>query len=204
MELPLGVQVHCTDGRCGRSTYVILNPTNDEITHLVVRERQPSRIEHLVPVSWVATSAAEVILLGHTKKEFLNLEQFNQKEFIYTDLPHHATDPKLTLLWPYTVPAKRVVDSQIRPIPPGQLAVRRGARVRATDGPVGKIDEFIVDSEKCYITHLVLREGNLLGKKYVTIPVSEIDQIEEKVVHLKIDKERVAEMPTVQVKRSWT
>ena len=204
MELPLDVQVHCTDGRCGRSTYIIVNPTNDMVTHLVVRERQPSRVKHLVPISWVKTSAAEVIVLDHTKEEFSNLEQFNQQEFIYTDLPHHATDPKLTLLWPYAVPAKRMVDSQIRPIPPGQLAVRRGARVRATDGPVGKIDEFIVDPETCFITHLVLREGNLLGKKNVTIPITEIDRIEEKVVHLKIDKGRVAEMPRVKVNRSWT
>jgi uncharacterized protein YrrD len=204
MEMPLGVQVHCTDGRCGRSTYIIVNPTNDEVTHLVVRERQPSRIEHLIPVNLVKSTFADVILLNITKEEFFNTEQFNQQEFIYTDLPHHATDPKLTLLWPYAVPAKRVVDSQIRPIPPGQLAVRRGAQVRATDGPVGRIDEFIVDPETCYITHLVMREGNLLGKKNVTIPVSVIDRIEEKVVHLKIDRDQVAEMPRVQVNRSWT
>ena len=204
MELPLGVQVHCSDGRCGRSTYIIVNPTNDMVTHLVVRERQPSRIEHLVPINWVKTSAAEVIVLDHTKEEFLRLEQFNQQEFIYTDLPHHATDPKLTLLWPYTIPAKRVVDSQIRPIPPGQLAVRRGAQVRATDGPVGKIDEFIVDPETCFITHLVMREGNLLGRKNVTIPVSVIDKIEEKVVQLNISQDQVAKMPKVRVVRSWT
>ncbi len=204
MEIPLGVQVHCTDGRCGRSTYIIVNPTNDKITHLVVRERQPSRIEHLIPVNLVKSTVADVILLNITKEEFFNIEQFNQQEFIYTDLPHHATDPKLTLLWPYAVPAKRVVDSQIRPIPPGQLAVRRGAQVRATDGPVGKIDEFIVDPETCYITHLVMREGNLLGKKNVTIPVSVINRIEEKVVHLKIDRDQVAAMPRVQVNRSWT
>ena len=35
MELPLGVEVHCTDGRCGRSTYIILNPAIDQVTHLV-------------------------------------------------------------------------------------------------------------------------------------------------------------------------
>jgi len=146
---------------------------------------------------------AEVLVLGHTIEEFSQLEPFNQTEFIYTDLPYHAQDPKLTLLWPYVTPSKRVVDSQIRPIPPGQLAVRRGARVRATDGPVGRVDEFLVDSENCYITHLVLRAGNLLGKKSVTIPVSEIDRIEEKVVHLKIDKKAVKLMPTIKVKRLW-
>lgn len=203
MELPLDVEVHCTDGRCGRSTHIILNPATDQVTHMVVRERRPSSVERLVPVSWVSTSAAEVLVLGHTLEEFSQLEPFNQTEFIYTDLPYHATDPKLTLLWPYVVPAKRMIDTQIRPIPPGQLAVRRGARVRATDGSVGRIDEFLVDSENCHITHLVLREGNLLGKKSVTIPVSEIDHIEEKVVHLKIDKSAVKMMPTIQVKRLW-
>jgi sporulation protein YlmC with PRC-barrel domain len=203
MELSLDVAVHCSDGRCGRSTHIILNPANDQVTHLVVREKQPSRVERLVPVSWVSTSAAEVLVLGHTLEEFSKLEPFNQTEFIYTDLPYHATDPKLTLLWPYVTPSKRVIDSKIRPIPPGQLAVRRGARVRATDGPVGKIDEFLVEPESCFITHLVLREGNLLGRKSVTIPISEIDRIEEKVVHLKIDKEAVREMPRIPVKRSW-
>lgn len=203
MELPLDVEVHCTDGRCGRSTHIILNPATDQVTHMVVRERRPSSVERLVPVSWVSTSAAEVLVLGHTLEEFSQLEPFNQTEFIYTDLPYHATDPKLTLLWPYVVPAKRMIDTQIRPIPPGQLAVRRGARVRATDGSVGRIDEFLVDSENCHITHLVLREGNLLGKKSITIPVSEIDRIEEKVVHLKIDKSAVKMMPTIQVKRLW-
>ena len=104
---------------------------------------------------------------------------------------------------PAAPPMTAPMGPAIRPIPPGQLAVRRGARVRATDGPVGRIDEFLVDTEKCHITHLVLREGNLLGKKSITIPVSEIDHIEEKVVHLKIDKKAVRMMPTIKVKRLW-
>ena len=68
-----------------------------------------------------------------------------QTDFIYADIPHYAMDPKLTLLWPYVVPAKRMVDEKVRRIPPGELAVRRGARVRATDGRVGRVDEFLVD-----------------------------------------------------------
>ena len=30
-------------------------------------------------------------------------------------------------------------------MPPGELAVRRGSHVRATDGDVGRVDEFLVD-----------------------------------------------------------
>ena len=203
MEVPLNVEVHCSDGRYGRSTHIVLNPATEQVTHIVVRERQPSRVERLVPVLLVAQTAAEVILLGCTREEFSALEPFNQIEFVYGDLPHHATDPSLTLVWPYVVPAKRVVDERIRPIPPGELAVRRGARVEATDGRVGRIDLFLVDQKSGYITHLCLREGHLRDGKQVCIPVAEIDRIEEKVVYLKIDKEAVASMATAPIEPPW-
>jgi sporulation protein YlmC with PRC-barrel domain len=203
MELPLDAEVHCSDGRCGRSTYVVLNPATEKITHIVVKEKRPSRVERLVPVVLVANAAAEVILLGCTLAEFSALEPFNQTDFVYGDLPHHATDPSLTALWPYVVPAKRIVDEAIRAIPPGELAVRRGARVRATDGRVGRVDEFLVDPEHGNITHLCLRKDHVWGDKVVCIPVSEIGEIEEKVVHLKVDKKAIASLPSVPVKRWW-
>jgi sporulation protein YlmC with PRC-barrel domain len=203
MEFPLNAEVHCTDGRCGRSSHIILNPTTEQITHIVVRERRPSTMERLVPVLLVARTAAEVILLDCTKEEFARLEPFNQTEFVYGDLPHHATDPSLTMLWPYAVPAKRIVDEKIRPIPPGELAVRRGARVEATDGRVGRVDEFVVDPDSGDITHLCLRETRLRGDKVICIPVSEIGEIREKVVHLKVDKDTVASLPSVPIRRWW-
>ena len=203
MEFPLGVEVHCTDGRCGRSSHVILNPATEQVTHLVVREKRPSRVERMVPTVLVSKTATEVILLNCTLEEFAALEPFSQTEFVYGDLPHHATDPSLTLLWPYAVPAKRVVDDKIRPIPPGELAVRRGARVEATDGRVGRVDEFVVEPDSGYITHLCLREGRLRGDKGVCVPVADIDRIQEKVVHLKVDKKTLASMPSFPVKRWW-
>jgi sporulation protein YlmC with PRC-barrel domain len=201
MEYPLDVDVHCSDGRCGRSTYIVLNPATEKITHIVVRERQPSRTERLVPARLVTKTAAEVILLNCTREEFGNLEPFNQTEFVYKDVPHHATDPSVTMLWPYAVSAKRIVDDRIRPIPPGELAVRRGARVRATDGRAGRVDEFVVEPESGYITHLCLRESSIWGDRRVSVPVSDIDRIKEKIVYLKIDKKTIEAMPSVPVKR---
>jgi hypothetical protein len=182
---------------------VILNPATEQMTHIVVKERQPSRIERLVPVMLVRDTAAEVILLECTLQEFSALEPFNQTEFVYGDLPHHAQDPSLTLLWPYAVPAKRIVDERIRPIPPGELAVRRGARVEASDGRVGRVDQFLVDPDTGGITHLCLREGRRGEGKSVCIPVAEIDHIEEKVVYLRLDKEAVASLPSYPVKPAW-
>ena len=210
MEIPLNVEVHCTDGRCGRSTYIILNPVSEQVSHLVVNPKQSPSLtkqspssERLVSVKLVANTAAEVIILSCTKEEFAKLEYFNEPEFIYTDLPQHTSGPNMTLLWPYVTPVKRIIDDKVRRIPPGELAVRRGTRVRATDGRVGRVDEFIVGPVSGNITHLVLREGNLLSQKTITIPISQIDRIEEKVVYLKVDKKTITSMPSVPVKRRW-
>jgi sporulation protein YlmC with PRC-barrel domain len=203
MEFPLNIDVHCSDGLCGRSTHIILNPVTEQISHFVVKENKSPGVERLVSIKLVAQTASEVILLSCSKEEFSRLEPFNEPDFLYADIPQHATDPNLTMLWPYVVPVKRILDDKIRRIPPGELAVHRGARVRATDGWVGHVDEFMVGPVSGNITHLVLRESNLLKKKDITIPVSEIERIEEDAVYLKIDKDTIASMPSVPVKRLW-
>lgn len=203
MDLPLNVDVHCLDGRCGRSTYIIINPATDQVTHLVVREQWPSRTERMVPVEKIAITTRDVIILNQSRAEFTISDSFNQTDFVYTNVPHYATDPSLTLLWPYVVPAKRVLEDNIRRIPLGELAVRRGAKVQATDGRVGRVDEFVVDVEGGQITHLVLRDDNLWGQKEITIPINYFDRFEENTVYLNIDKTAVENLPAILVQRRW-
>jgi len=199
MEIPLNVDVHCVDGRCGRSTYIIINPTTEKVTHLVVREQWPSRIERLVPVKWISISTRDVIVLTKEREQFTQLDLFFQTDFVQRDVPHFATDPKLTLVWPYVVPAKRIVSVSHRQIPAGKLAIRRGAVVRATDGRVGVVNQLMVNPEGGNITHLILQDGHVWGKKLVTIPVAQIERIEEKVIQLKLNKKEVEALPSVPV-----
>ena len=203
MEFPLNVAVHCTDGLCGRSTHIILNPITEQVSHLVVMSSLTPNIERLVSIKLIANTAAEVILLSCIKEEFTKLEAFNEPEFVYADIPQHASAPNMTMLWPYVTPIKRIIDDKIRRIPPGELAVRRGTRVRATDGFVGTVDELLVGPVSGNITHLVLRESHLWKNSDITIPLSCIERIEEKIVYLNVDKESVAKMPSVPVKRRW-
>jgi hypothetical protein len=79
--------------------------------------------------------------------------------------------------------------------------MHRGARVEATDGHVGRVDEFLVDPMDGHITHLVLREGHLWGEKYVTISVSQIARLEEDAVYLKLDKQSIEALPTISARR---
>ena len=88
-------------------------------------------------------------------------------------------------------------------IPAWEVIIRRGTPVKATDGEVGKVDEFLINPENDVITHLILREGHLWGQKDVTIPVSEIEKITKEAVNLKLDKKTIESLPTIPVRRKW-
>jgi sporulation protein YlmC with PRC-barrel domain len=109
---------------------------------------------------------------------------------------------------PYVTPKTTVyAHMEKQQIPPGELAVRRGTRVEATDGYVGHVDEFVVNPENGHITHLVMREGHLWGQKDVIIPVSAMaamgKTVEDTVV-LTLDKRQVESLPTFPVNRRWS
>lgn len=201
MDIPLNVDVHCTDGRCGRSTHIIINPTTEKVTHVVVKEQWPSKTERIVPVDWVAATTRQVIVLNNSRDEFSLLDPFNQTDFIQREVPHFATDPALTLVWPYTVPAQQIIEDTRRVVPPDELAIRRGAKVKATDGKIGQVDEFLIDPDSGYISHLILREGLPWDKKHITIPLAQIERLEENTVLLKLDKKSVKALPAISLKQ---
>ncbi len=199
MDIPINADVRCADVLCGRSTCVIVNPTTKRVTHLVVEEKQFPYSKQLVPIDQVLEATPQVIQLRCTSRELAEMEPFVETEFIDTLIPDYMDGSYMG--WPYVVPEPPVTLIQHEHIPPNELAIRRGARVEATDGRVGRVDEFLVDPANGHITHLVLREGHLWGQKDVTIPVSQIDRIEEDTVYLKLDKHSIGALPAIPIRR---
>jgi hypothetical protein len=81
MEIPLNVQVECTDGVCGRSEYVLINPVIEQVMHLVVRE-ESSLTEYIVPVDVVSATIADTIQLSCSKAELEKMDPFIKTEFV--------------------------------------------------------------------------------------------------------------------------
>jgi hypothetical protein len=50
MDIPINADIQCPDAPCGCSTCVIVNPTTQQITHLVVKEIQFPHDKRLVPI----------------------------------------------------------------------------------------------------------------------------------------------------------
>ncbi len=192
MDVPLNVKVICSDGPCGRTTNLILMPTNDEITHVVVGDGHYPETGYLVPMERITESTPESLRLNCSRAELSNLPIFNHAEFIPSGLSG-------SMVWPYATTAAGFVMIDHEHIPANELAVRRGADVEATDGHAGSVDEFLINPVDNTISHLVLREGHFWKQKDVTIPVSQIDRIETNTVWLKLDKHSVETLPTIPI-----
>lgn len=195
MDLPLNAKVYCVDGLCGQSKELVLDRKTEEVTHLVVKGNHLPHTELLVPVELVAETTPRLIRLRCTKDKLAELEPFLKAEVIEEKIPHYLPDPYLI---PIEVPETKWVTVKREAIPPGEVAVRQGAHVKATDGHVGWLDELLVDPVTEQVTHLVLRKGHLWGQRDVTIPVSEIDRLEENTVYLKLDKGQVGALRSIR------
>jgi sporulation protein YlmC with PRC-barrel domain len=214
MEIPLQAQVECTDGVCGRSVYVLFNPVIDQVTHLVVREDSSPNTEYIVPVDVVSETIADTIQLRCSKVELEKMDPFIQTRFVEKKVPYRAGSDGYgsggygmgnSYYWPYVTPEGTVrVSVEDQQIPPGEVAVRRGTRVEATDGYIGRVDEFVVNPENGHITHLVMREGHLWGQKDVIIPLSAMGDTREDTVFLKLDKHQIESLPSFPVHRPWS
>jgi len=211
MEIPLNAQVECTDGVCGHSVYVLVDPLVDKVISLVVKETSSPNTEYIVPVDVISATIADTIQLRCSKAELEKMDPFVQTEYIAEKLPDRdfvyaggAYEMGSYYYMPYVTPEITVqVPVERRQIPLGELAVRRGTRVEATDGYVGKIDEFVANPKNSHITHLVMRKGHLWGKKDVIIPVSAMGETREDTVFLKLDKHQIESLPTFPVSRRW-
>ena len=212
MQIPLNAQVECTDGVCGRSVFVLIDPIVDQVTNLVVKEDSSPNTEYIVPVEFVTETIADTIRLSCSKAELEKMDPFIKTRFIQEKVPAiysrygGGTFGYGSMYYmPYAALDRTVYEKEeIQQVPPGELTVRRGTRVEATDGYVGKVDEFVVNPENGHITHLVMREGHLWGKKDVIIPLSAMGDTHGDTVFLKIDKQQIESLPTFPLKRRWS
>jgi sporulation protein YlmC with PRC-barrel domain len=206
MDIPLGVEVHCSDGACGKSTAIIVEPNTEQVTHFVVRVEGS---QYLVPIEAIADSAADRIQLRWSREELAAAAPFEKAVFAGEDLGAYTAPGMVgaSIAWPYGSDGEYMLEAAaaayvpVEQVPEGERAIHRGAYVEATDGGVGQVEEFLIDPAGGRITHLVLRKGHLWGKRDVTIPLEQIDRVEDDVVYLKLDKAAIAELPSVPVHR---
>ena len=81
-------------------------------------------------------------------------------------------------------------------LPLGETEVERHESVHAVDGEIGRVEGFVVDPADNTVTHVLLQEGHMWGRKEVAIPVSAIDSVDAGI-RLNLNKQQVEDLPPV-------
>ncbi|HEY6314533.1 MAG TPA: hypothetical protein VIY52_27565 [Streptosporangiaceae bacterium] len=188
-EFAIGARANCSDGFCGVVRRIIIDPDARTVTHLVIDPRHSSRPGRLVPVDLVDSAAGE-IRLRCTIAEFDKLDPAEETEVVEglgLGIGTMAGGPGPGIPGPTPVVVEDV-------IPAGETEVSPGDPVRCLDGEIGQVQGLLVDPDDQHVTHVLLREGHLWGRKEVAIPISAVTGAEFGI-KVNLTKKQVEDLP---------
>lgn len=220
MQFTIGADATCTDGVCGQVTRVVINPVTETVTHLVIKPEHQHAAARLVPIDLLDTTNGE-IHLRCAVTEYEGLAPAEETHFLPNEDHHYAGyGPGQTYIWPYygagglgmgmwdgggnggfgtsstSSDGAELITTDF--VPAGEVAVYRGDRVIATDGTIGHVQGLVIAAPDHHITHILLREGHLFGRKEVAIPIGAVTSTDEGI-QLNITKQQVEDLPPVDV-----
>ncbi len=201
-NLSINTQVMCADGPRGRSTHIIINPVNFQVTHIVLEDKNlADNATRLVPVANVVSVTPEQIHLNCTRADVAKMPPFMVSNFVQVTAPGQAGQYGAAYSSQYVVSDTGYDEIEQQNLPAGTADLYSGMHVEASDGKIGTLGELVLDPQTGAITNLHLREGHLWGAKDITIPVADIDFIAGDTIYLKLDKAAVSALPAVKVHR---
>ncbi len=187
-EFAMGTTASCVDGPGGKVSRVIIDPATETVTHLVIQPKHRLGVGRLVPLDLVDTTAGD-IRLRCTVEEFDGLEPAQETELIddvTAGLGLGLNAPMGTIS-----PVQPIVQDVV---PLGEADVDRGDPVHALDGEIGRVHGLLVDPHDHRVTHVLLQEGHLWGRKKVSIPASAVTGVENGI-WLSLTKKQVEDLP---------
>jgi sporulation protein YlmC with PRC-barrel domain len=173
------------------------------LTHLVVEPAHRSGLGRLVPLD-LAEADGEGVRLRCTLAEFGALPAAEETDFLPGGSGYETYEAHEAYYWPYfgleggadprVANASGVVTRDR--LPPGEIGIRRGMRVHAKDGEIGKVEGLVVEPAGGHVTHLLLQEGHLWGRKQVGIPIDTVTKINTEI-SVSMSQEEIEELPPI-------
>jgi hypothetical protein len=82
--------IKCTDGPAGELTHVIIDPIEQQVTHLVLRQRWSPHAECLVPIDWAEAVTPEQICLNCTCGQLARVEPLLKTDYMRIEYPNYC------------------------------------------------------------------------------------------------------------------
>jgi sporulation protein YlmC with PRC-barrel domain len=209
-EFTMGARASCSDGFCGELRRTILDPATRTITHLVIEPTHKKEEGRLVPLHLVEAAGGE-IRLRCTLAEFEQLEPSEEVDVAegidygggygsaasiqgYGDVGSMGVGASSSGMGIGMGLGHRTPTVVSHAVPLGETEVERHESVHAVDGEIGRVEGFVVDPADNKVTHVLLQEGHIWGRKEVAIPVSAIVSVDAGI-RLNITKQQVEDLP---------
>ena len=194
LKLRLGTKVLANQQQVGVLTRFLIDNETFTLTHLDVAEHHGG---HLVPLGDVA-SAGESVELSCSEEQFNDLPPDEEIENVDPPLPTY--DPSALIQTPFLAGVGRgafiplMSSIRVQVLPQGDVDLDRHVPVHASDGHVGHADGLVASTDG-HLTHLLLGEGHIFGKREVAVPIDEVASVGEEGVLLRISKDEVEALP---------
>jgi hypothetical protein len=80
-----------------------------------------------------------------------------------------------------------------------RLSRINGFHMRASDGPLGHVDDFIVDEKTWQVRYLVVDTSNWMGGKWVAVSPTSVTRIEwaEQRLYVSLTQDEIKTSPTL-------
>jgi sporulation protein YlmC with PRC-barrel domain len=207
----IGAKASCTDGSCGEVTRIVLDPEAQTVTHLVIEPRHRRHPGRLVPLDLIAAADDEV-RLRCTVAEFEELDLAEVVERAEDAVPETGYGRDAVqgygnvgsfgvggsvsgmTIGGEVGHGQRTVSRDNVPL--GETEMARGDRVHAVDGEIGKVEGFVIDPADQHVTHVLLQEGHLWGRKQVAIPITAVTSFDVGI-RVNLTKKQVEDLPPV-------
>jgi hypothetical protein len=212
IRFTIGAEVSCSDGTCGEITRVVVDPVARAVTHLVVEPKHRRGHGRLVPLDLV--DATSGIALRCTRAEFEQLDPAVEAHFLPGSGGFAGYGSHEAVAWPYygnrmptntnwfgmgrsmpTAKTPRPVVAET--IPLGEVTIRRGEAVHATDGDIGRVQGLVIDQDR-HVTHVLLQDGHLWAHHDVAVPIGAVTRVDDGV-RVDLTKQQVRDLPPVDI-----
>lgn len=224
MQIKKGTEVFTADDKkVGHVERVVMNPKDNEVTHLVVEKGFFFTTDRVLPIEMVGDTHTDKIILKaeYTKDDFNNLPEFEETLYIPANEVDHLKQPDSmnrkhvtkTPVYPYYYygaygygatswqfapafwPTPDYVSYETKNVPEGSAVLKPGMDIITVDNEdVGSLDDVFMDSEQDRVSHFTLSKG-MIFHETKAIPVHWIDFVDEDHIHLMVTKKTIESLP---------
>ncbi|HEX6508618.1 MAG TPA: PRC-barrel domain-containing protein [Chloroflexota bacterium] len=194
-DIDIGADVIGSDGKkLGTVEYVVVQPPRMHVTDIVVRTGGLLTRDVVIPASAVEDVEDGTVYLSIHKDDLKSYPDFVE---VHYEKPPPSwvppTDfyyPPAAVLLPPTAGVPEFEEVRVN-VPPGTRAIREGMEVETIDGDkVGKVGSLDLELPTGDVKGFVVEQG-FLFKRDTRIPVSDVKEIRDDKVILKLTKEQI-------------